>query len=107
MQNIPGGDTGLMKRTVKSIGFGASATIIEEFEFDAALSKQYLAVLEQAAKEMGDRFEEAKPNGDPGDRPKIIINHPVLRPEDLKASAWAPTLDMLRLPKRYDGGPSR
>jgi hypothetical protein len=95
MQNIPGGKTGLVKRTVKSIGFGASATIIEKFEFDAAVSKQYLAVLEQAAKEMGGKFEEAKPNGGPGDGRNFIVNYPVLSAEDLKTIESTPTLDLL------------
>ena len=104
MQNIPGGKTGLVKRTVKSIGSGANATIIEEFELDATLSREYLAVLEQSEKEMSAKFEEAKPNVGPGERPKLIINYPVLSAEDLKAVESAPTIDLppgvRRLPQR-------
>jgi hypothetical protein len=97
MQNIPGGKTGLIKRTLKSIGSGASATIIEEFEFDATLSKEYLAVLEQSEEEMSGKFEEAKPNGGPGDRPRVQINYPVLSAEALKAmEESAVTIDLPR-----------
>jgi hypothetical protein len=52
MQNIPGGTTGLMKRTIKSIGSGANAAIIVEGTFDIALCKESRAILAQMAKEM-------------------------------------------------------
>jgi cytochrome c556 len=92
MQNIPGGRTGLMKRTVKTLGAGASALIIEEGKFDAALHIQFLALLEQARKEM-EEFENPEPKENLSKRPsnvKLIFAEPTpeqLFPPDIDVDA--------------------
>jgi hypothetical protein len=51
MADVPGGDTGLIVRQIKSIGFGKQAKVIEEYAFDAALVREARATLEQVAEE--------------------------------------------------------
>jgi hypothetical protein len=82
MQNIPGGKTGLVKRTLKSIGSGANATIIEEFEFDTALSKEHLAVLEQCEKEMAASSRETRVRATAASSSSIIpcLGQRILKP---------------------------
>jgi hypothetical protein len=57
MKNVPGGDTGLLVRSVKMIGAGIAAKEIEEFTLDASLLTKMLELEEQAAKELG-QWEE-------------------------------------------------
>jgi hypothetical protein len=52
MQNVPGGTTGLIVRKLKKIGRGRAARVVEEYHFDAALSKALRKVVEEMAKEM-------------------------------------------------------
>jgi hypothetical protein len=48
-----GGDTGMLVRRYKSIGSGAMAEKVEEYEFDAALTKEMREHERQAAEELG------------------------------------------------------
>jgi hypothetical protein len=59
MQGVPGGTTGLLCRTVKSIGSGPSAREVEEYEVDTALLKEMREHLKQAAVELGQWSEKA------------------------------------------------
>jgi hypothetical protein len=51
MADIPGGETGLIVRQIKSIGFGKNNKTVEEYAFDAALVREARATLEQVAQE--------------------------------------------------------
>lgn len=51
--HIPGGDTGLLVRTEKVIGFGKNATSIYEYAYDRAPLAELRALEQQAAKELG------------------------------------------------------
>jgi hypothetical protein len=50
---VPGGETGLLVRQIKSIGFGANNQTVEEYAVDTGLLKELRAHEEQAAKELG------------------------------------------------------
>lgn len=58
MANAPGGSTGLLVRKFKMIGSGDSATMVEEYEFDAALLKELREHEKQAAQELGQWTEK-------------------------------------------------
>ena len=51
LQAVPGGETGLLVRQTKSIGFGDNNTVIEEYAVDTGLLRELRAHEEQAAKE--------------------------------------------------------
>lgn len=60
MQEVPGGNTGLLVRTTKSLGSGPSATTVDEYAVDTGLLKALLDHEKQAAQELGqwaDRVE--------------------------------------------------
>jgi len=64
--NVPGGSTGLLVRRVRSIGAGANARNVEEYELDRGLLKALLDIQKQAAKELGQL--ENKPAGHDGSK---------------------------------------
>ncbi|HEX5324381.1 MAG TPA: hypothetical protein VFW40_11385 [Capsulimonadaceae bacterium] len=51
--DVPGGSTGLLIRTVKSVGRGDAAQLIEEYEIDHALLSELRALENQVARELG------------------------------------------------------
>jgi hypothetical protein len=53
MQDVPGGRTGLLLKTVKVIGSGEAARQVEEYRLDAALLKELRELEKQAAEEAG------------------------------------------------------
>lgn len=57
MLAVAGGSTGFITRDVKTVGSGPLAQVIDVYEFDAALSKEYREVLRQAAQELGGAFD--------------------------------------------------
>jgi hypothetical protein len=64
LKDIPGGDTGLLVRQLKSVGFGENNQLVEEYAVDTGLLKEMRAHEEQAAKELGQwtqRPEDEKP----------------------------------------------
>lgn len=62
--NAPGGRTGLLARTVKMIGSGENATVIEEFAVDVGLAKLLLEHEKQAAQELGQWIDKQEVAGD-------------------------------------------
>lgn len=56
-RGIPGGDTGLLVRTVKKIGQGDEAERVEEYAVDTALLKELREHEKQAAQELGQWIE--------------------------------------------------
>jgi hypothetical protein len=78
----PGGQTGLIVRTVKQVGSGAGARIVEEFELDAALLRELRAHEEQAARELGQWREPEQETP----QPSIALSQVVITSrEDAKA----------------------
>lgn len=63
MQAVPGGQTGLLVRTVKSIGGGDNAREVEEYAVDTALLKELREVEKQAAQELGQLTEHVELTG--------------------------------------------
>lgn len=59
MADVPGGKTGLLVRTYRSIGSGPFAERVEEYAVDIGLLKEFREHEEQAAREIGDRKESA------------------------------------------------
>ncbi len=65
-QHAPGGSTGLLTRTLKIIGSGDAAQLVEEFELDAALLKELREHEKQAAQEVGQWTEKQEVTGKDG-----------------------------------------
>jgi hypothetical protein len=66
-RKAPGGNSGLLVRTVKMIGTGEMAERVEEFAFDAALVRELREHEMQAAKELGqlkEVHEHTRPAGE-------------------------------------------
>lgn len=73
---IAGGDTGLLAHDQKSIGSGPFAQIVDVYEVDAALLREYRATIEQAAKEIGGHFDEGAV-GPPNTINNLAVSVPV------------------------------
>jgi hypothetical protein len=67
-RKAPGGNTGLLVRTVKMIGAGDTAQRVEEFTFDAALVRELREHEKQAAQEFGQFKEIHEHTGPRGER---------------------------------------
>ncbi len=59
MQDVPGGKSGQLVHTIKSVGGGENAQVVDEYEFDAALAKEMRELEKQAAVEVG-QWEEKR-----------------------------------------------
>jgi hypothetical protein len=53
MQGVPGGQTGLVVKSVKQVGSGPSAQLIAEFELDPIWLREVRELGQQAARELG------------------------------------------------------
>lgn len=62
VQAVPGGTTGLLTRTVKVVGAGPNATMVEEYQVDVGLLKELREHEKQAAIELG-QWEEKQDHG--------------------------------------------
>jgi hypothetical protein len=68
MQNVAGGKTGWLVRTIKQIGGGDNAQVVEEYAFDAALHRELRELEKHAATDLGqwsEKREHSGPNGAP------------------------------------------
>jgi hypothetical protein len=63
MPNVPGGKTGLLCRRIKQVGQGKDAQIVEEYELDGTLLREMREHAKQAAQELGQWEESARPTG--------------------------------------------
>lgn len=63
MVRVPGGNTGLLVRTYKTVGQGANAKPMAEYSVDTGLLKEMRAHEEQAAKELGQWAEKSELTG--------------------------------------------
>lgn len=101
---IPGGETGLIVRQLKSIGFGANNQVLEEYAFDAALVREMRATLEQVAEETDTKkpAESASEQpreityrwAEPGERTAAAEDRPVAVPGE--SPAIKPEVDQLQ-----------
>lgn len=73
MQGIPGGQTGLLVRTVKSIGGGDNAQVVEEYTVDTGLLKELRELEKQAAQEAGQWIDKREFSGSIELRPVTTI----------------------------------
>jgi DNA-binding protein H-NS len=60
MQGVPGGETGLMVRTVKGVGKGDDFQLIDLYEVDVGLLKELREHEKQAAQELGQWTEKVQ-----------------------------------------------
>lgn len=60
----PGGDTGLLVRTLKQIGRGEEAETVEEFRVDTGLLRELRETEKQAAQELGQWAEKVEHTGE-------------------------------------------
>lgn len=81
MQHVPGGNTGLLVRTYKQIGSGESAQIMEEYEVDAALLREFREHEKQAAQELGQWIDKKEHAGVKGSPLIAISEIVVVKPE--------------------------
>lgn len=72
MAEVPGGNTGLLVRTIKSVGSGDNATIVEEYSVDTGLLREMREHEKQAAQELGQWAEKHQISG-PNDGPLAVI----------------------------------
>jgi hypothetical protein len=70
---IPGGDTGLLVRRYKSIGYGKNSEKVEEYELDPVLLRERRRIEEQAARELGELGVEAAGKGTGGGGTVVIV----------------------------------
>jgi hypothetical protein len=63
MATVPGGKTGLLCRRIKQVGQGKDAQIVEEYELDGTLLREMREHAKQAAQELGQWEESARPTG--------------------------------------------
>ena len=73
MQNVPGGKTGLLVRTVKVIGAGENAREVAEYRVDTGLLKEMRELEQQAAQEAGDWVEKGQVQGVVADLHRSVI----------------------------------
>lgn len=66
MQDVPGGDTGLLVQRVKGVGGGDNFTIVHEYLVDTALLAELRATEKQAAEELGQWTEKRELTGKGG-----------------------------------------
>jgi hypothetical protein len=94
MARAAGGKTGLLARTVKSIGSGPDARFVEEFEVDCGLLKEIRELEAQAAHELGQWEKDRRAPGAPvilvvsqgqtsAPAPRIVDSLPVAPPAQL------------------------
>lgn len=76
MQDIAGGESGLLVRKKKSIGWGENTEKVTEYAFDRALVEELREVLKHAAQEVGEWTEKRELTGPDGSLPtlNVIIN---------------------------------
>lgn len=55
MRDVPGGSTGLLTRTYKSVGSGDDAQVVEEYRVETGLLREMRAHEQAAAEELGQR----------------------------------------------------
>lgn len=66
MATVPGGQSGLLVRKRKSIGWGDSCEKVEEYAFDRALVEEFREVLKHAAQEVGEWIDKKEMSGPEG-----------------------------------------
>jgi hypothetical protein len=66
MQGVPGGRTGLLVRTAKSVGSGPSAREVEEYAVDTGLLRELREHEKQAAQELGQWVRKGNPTNPDG-----------------------------------------
>lgn len=64
MASVPGGKTGMLVRTYKSIGSGESATMMTEYAWDRSLEAGIVNLQVTSAKELGQWVEKREQNGE-------------------------------------------
>lgn len=63
MAKVPGGSSGLLVRTLKQLGGGENAEIVEEYSVDTRLLKEFREYLRHAAVEVGQWTEKHEIDG--------------------------------------------
>lgn len=82
LANVAGGTTGLLTKTLKCIGGGENAQIIEEYVVDTGLLKAISDVEKQAAQEVGQLVQKSEVSGpDGGSIPLTLAILDAIRPD--------------------------
>lgn len=80
MDDVPGGETGLLVHSYKMIGGGRDATTVDEYAVDVGLLKEMRAHEEQAAKELGQWAEKQEVTGKNGEPLSQIFTFTIQAP---------------------------
>ena len=100
LKDVPGGgSSGLLVKTVKSIGSGDNAREVEEYAVDAGLLKAILDLERQAAQETGQWAEKVEHSGPEGG-PVSFIEVRLGKPPDRRDDAGRETRPGVQLPQR-------
>lgn len=81
--DAPGGKSGYLAKSIKSVGYGKQTQVVEEVAFDAPLFKEQRAILEQAAKELGqltDKTELTGAGGGPLVITELVVDRSAAKP---------------------------
>jgi hypothetical protein len=97
MEGVPGGRTGLLVRTLKTVGSGEAARQVEEYRLDAALLKELRELERQAAEEAGQWTTRAEVHA------QVLAGVSVI--PDLPELLKMPAEDLLRLHRETLGLP--
>jgi hypothetical protein len=89
MRDVPGGRTGLLVRSLKTIGSGDAAREVAEYRLDAAILKELRELERQAAEEAGQWTTRSEVNG------AVAVGVSVL--PDLPQLLRLPAEELLRL----------
>ena len=98
MQDVPGGRTGLLLKTVRVVGSGEAARQVEEYRLDAALLKELRELEKQAAVEAGQWSTKPEVRG-------VVASVSVL--PDLDELLQLPVDELLRLHRETLGLPHK
>jgi transposase-like protein len=98
MQNVPGGKTGLMVRTLKGLGEGKQFQIVEEYAIDTPALRERRAIMQQAAQELGQWEKRSELSG----MKARIDENGVVTVEMFRAMLDAPTNGHGQLPSGMD-----
>lgn len=64
MATVPGGKTGMVLRTYKTVGSGESATVLPEYAWDKAIETAIVNLQVTASKELGQWVEKREQSGE-------------------------------------------
>jgi hypothetical protein len=102
--DVPGARTGLLTRRLRSIGEGARAQLVEDWQIDVGLLRELRALGELAAKELGQWGERSEVTGPPEvDVSNLTTAELLARARRILEAAGFIVLDPASMPEDVEG----